>query len=151
MPTQYRLRSQQPVAPVRRDFHPEPPLCLAFACARCSPTVGYARDFKSTGAPMTRSLRAGGIAIAAIAIGIGLSGCGSDAKSESSPSKPTSAAAAATPSEAGPTSAAAAPTPSEAAPTPAPPPAAAPNKTIVDYIKENNITEAPVHRGDPGA
>ena len=25
------------------------------------------------------------------------------------------------------------------------------NPTIVDYIKQNNITEVPVHRGDPGA
>jgi hypothetical protein len=89
---------------------------------------------------MTRSLRAGVIAIAAIAIGIGLSGCGSDTKSEPSTSKQTSAASSSA-------------TTSKAAPAvPAPAPAAAsPNKTIVDYIKENNITEAPVHRGDPGA
>ena len=37
---------------------------------------------------MTRSLRAGVIAVAAIAIGIGLSGCGSNTKSEPSTSKP---------------------------------------------------------------
>ena len=29
--------------------------------------------------------------------------------------------------------------------------AAGPNKTIVDYIKENGIVESPVHRGDAGA
>jgi len=29
--------------------------------------------------------------------------------------------------------------------------AAGPNKTIVDYIKQNGITETPVHRGDPGS
>src|SRR4029077_17662970 len=29
--------------------------------------------------------------------------------------------------------------------------ASSPNKTIVDYIKDNNITETQVHRGDPGS
>ena len=85
---------------------------------------------------MTRALRASVIAISAIAIGIGLSGCGSDTKSEPSTSAQTSAAASTTTSKAAPTSAA---------------PAAGPNKTIVDYIKESGITETPVHRGDPGA
>ena len=85
---------------------------------------------------MTRSLRAGVVAVAAIAIGIGLSGCGSDTKSEPSTSKQTSAAASTTTSKA-------APTPSA--------PAAVPNKTIVDYIKENGIVESPAHRGDPGS
>jgi hypothetical protein len=85
---------------------------------------------------MTRSLRAGVIAVAAIAIGIGLSGCGSDTKSEPSTSKQTSAESSTTPSKAAPTSSA---------------PAAVPNKTIVDYIKENGIVESPVHRGDPGS
>jgi Probable lipoprotein LpqN len=88
---------------------------------------------------MTRALRASVIAISAIAIGIGLSGCGSDTKSEPSTSKETSAAASTTKSKAAPTSAAPAA------------PAAGPNKTIVDYIKENGIVESPVHRGDPGA
>jgi hypothetical protein len=81
---------------------------------------------------MTRALRAGVVAISAIAIGIGLSGCGSDTKSEPSTSKQTSATSSST-------------TTSKA------PAAAGPNKTIVDYIKENNITEAPVHRGDAGS
>jgi hypothetical protein len=85
---------------------------------------------------MTRALRAGVIAISAIAIGIGLSGCGSDTKSEPSTSKQTSAASSTTTSKAAPTSAAS---------------AAGPNKTIVDYIKENGIVESPVHRGDPGS
>lgn len=89
---------------------------------------------------MTSSLRAGAVAIAAIAIGIGLSGCGSDTKSESTTSKETTSAAAS-----------ATTTTSKAAPAPAPPDAAGPNKTIVDYIKENGIVESPVHRGDPGA
>ncbi len=85
---------------------------------------------------MTRSLRAGVIAVAAIAIGIGLSGCGSDTKSEPSTSKQTPTASSTTTSKAAPTSSAQ---------------ASGPNKTIVDYIKENGITEAPVHRGDPGS
>jgi Probable lipoprotein LpqN len=85
---------------------------------------------------MTSSLRAGAIAIAAIAIGIGLSGCGSDTKSAPSTSKQTSTSASATISKAAPTTSAQ---------------AAGPNKTIVDYIKENGIVEAPVHRGDQGA
>jgi hypothetical protein len=86
---------------------------------------------------MTSSLRAGVVAIAAIAIGIGLSGCGSDTKSEPSTSKETSSSASST-------------TSSKAA-SPSPTAAAGPNKTIVDYIKENGIVEAPVHRGDPGS
>jgi Probable lipoprotein LpqN len=85
---------------------------------------------------MTRSLRAGVIAVAAIAIGIGLSGCGSDTKSEPSTSKQTSTASSTTTSKAAPTSSAQ---------------AAGANKTIVDYIKENGITETSVHRGDPGS
>jgi hypothetical protein len=82
---------------------------------------------------MTRSLRAGVIAISALAVAIGLSGCGSDTKT--SPS--TSATSSATSSTAPPSTSA------QAAP--------GPNKTIVDYIKENNITETPVHKGDAGA
>jgi hypothetical protein len=85
---------------------------------------------------MTRSLRAGVVAIAAIAIGIGLPGCGSDTKSEPSPSKETSSATSATSSKAA---------------SPSPTNAAGPNMTIVDYIKENGIVESPVHPGDPGS
>jgi hypothetical protein len=85
---------------------------------------------------MTSSLRAGVVAIAAIAISVGLSGCGSDTKSAPSTSKQASSASAATSSKAAPT------TPAQAA---------GPNKTIVDYIKENNITETAVHKGDAGA
>lgn len=86
---------------------------------------------------MTSSLRAGVVAIAAIAIGIGLSGCGSDTKSEPSTSKAASSSATSTTSS--------------KAPPASPTQAAGPNKTIVDYIKENGIVENPVHRGDPGA
>jgi hypothetical protein len=86
---------------------------------------------------VTRSFRAGVIAIAAVAVGIGLSGCGSDTKSEPSTSKETTSSTSST-------------TSSKAAPTSSPQ-AAGPNKTIVDYIKENGIVESPVHRGDPGS
>ena len=85
---------------------------------------------------MARSRRAGVIAVAAIAVGIGLSGCGSDTKTEPTASKQTSAESSTTASKAAPS------TPAQAA---------GPNKTIVDYIKENNINETPVHRGDPGS
>lgn len=85
---------------------------------------------------MSRSLRAGVVAITAIAVGIGLSGCGSDTKSEPSTSKATSATSSTTSSKTAPTAA---------------PQSAGPNKTIVDYIKESGIVESPVHRGDPGS
>lgn len=82
---------------------------------------------------MTIPMRAGVIAITAVALGIGLSGCGSDTKTEGSAT--TSATSETTASEAPTTSAE----------------AAGPSETIVDYIKENNITETAVKPGDPGA
>ncbi|MGX9787661.1 LpqN/LpqT family lipoprotein [Mycobacterium sp. MMS18-G62] len=85
---------------------------------------------------MKSSVRAGVVAIAAVALGIGLSGCGSNTKSEPSTSKTTSSESKTTTSKAAPTTTAE---------------ASGPNKTIVDYIKENNIVETPVHRGDPGS
>ncbi len=83
---------------------------------------------------MTIPLRAGVTAIAAVALGIGLSACGSDTQTEEATTT-TSAEAETTTSEAPTTTAE----------------AAGPAKTIVDYIQENNIDEAPVKRGDPGA
>jgi Probable lipoprotein LpqN len=85
---------------------------------------------------MRRSLRAGVTAVVAIAVGIGLSGCGSDTKTEPTASKETSTESSTTTSKAAPTTSAQ---------------ATGPNKTIVDYIKENNINATPVHRGDPGS
>jgi hypothetical protein len=85
---------------------------------------------------MKSSLRAGVIAIAAVALGVGLSGCGSETKAEPATSKATSSESTTTTSKAAPTTTAE---------------ASGPNKTIVDYIKENGIVETPVHRGDPGA
>jgi hypothetical protein len=80
---------------------------------------------------MSMSMRTGVIAVAAVAVGVGLAGCGSDTKSEETTSAETSAT-------------------SEAAPTTSAQ-AAAPNYTIVDYIRDNGIVEAPVKRGDPGS
>lgn len=78
-----------------------------------------------------RRVRAGGIAIAAVVLGLALAGCGSGEKKEvaSSTSKETTS-------------------PSSAAPTTTKAPYA---QTIPDYIKQNNITETAVKRGDPGA
>lgn len=85
---------------------------------------------------MSKSVRAGIIAIAAVALGVGLTGCGSDSKTEESTSSKASSATSATSSSAAPSTSAN---------------AAGPNYTIVDYIRDNQITEAPVKRGDPGS
>ncbi len=79
---------------------------------------------------MTIPMRTGVIAIAAVALGIGLSGCGSDTQTEES------ATTSATTSSEAPTTSAE---------------AAGPAMTIVDYIRDNDITETVVNRGDPGA
>jgi len=74
---------------------------------------------------MRSLLRAGAVAIAAVALAIG--GCGSHTKTApSTSSKETT-------------------TGSNTATT-----QKAPDKTIAEYIKENNIAETPVLRGDPG-
>jgi hypothetical protein len=82
---------------------------------------------------MNTQMKAGGIAIAVVALGLALVGCGSDTKSA-----PSSSASSSKPS-------------SSAAPTSAAQPPAGKNETIADYIKQNGITETPVHRGDPGS
>jgi hypothetical protein len=87
---------------------------------------------------MSKLVKAGGIAIAALALGLSLAGCGSDTKTAESTSESTA------------TSAAAPATSSEAAPAPEGK-ASGPNYTIVDYIRDNGITETPVKRGDPGS
>ncbi|MGV0837406.1 LpqN/LpqT family lipoprotein [Mycolicibacterium thermoresistibile] len=68
-------------------------------------------------------------AAAALAVGLALTACGSSTEDQ----VPT-----------------AAPDTAEAAPTSATP-AAMPNYTIVDYIRDNNIPETPVRPGDPGS
>ncbi|HUH69658.1 MAG TPA: LpqN/LpqT family lipoprotein [Mycobacterium sp.] len=74
-------------------------------------------------------------AISTVALGLVLVGCGSDNKSNktSTTSTSTSASASATSSA---TSTA---------------PAAGAKYTIADYIRDNHITENPVHQGDPGS
>jgi hypothetical protein len=86
---------------------------------------------------MATSLRAGGVAALAVTLGLTLAGCGSDSSSEET-------------SAAGETSTSAAETPAAAPETTAPEPQG-PAYTIVDYIRDNNIEEAPVKRGAPGS
>jgi hypothetical protein len=84
-----------------------------------------------------------GTAAIAMALAIALSGCGSNTKTEPS----TSASASKTTST------------TSAKPAPSTKPkvaqrdedATGPNPTIASYIKDNNIQESPVKRGDPGS
>jgi hypothetical protein len=85
----------------------------------------------------------GGAAVA-VALAVVLSGCGSDTKTEPSTSTSTSKTTSET------TSKKAAPS-SKPKVAPRDEDAAGPNPTIASYIKENNIQEAPVKRGDPGS
>ena len=74
------------------------------------------------------------VGITTVALTLALVGCGSDPKTEAQ--TPTSTSITTTTSNAAPT------TSTEAA---------GPNKTIQDYINENQIVETPIHRGDPGS
>jgi hypothetical protein len=77
-------------------------------------------------------VRAGGLAIMAVVLGLALAGCGSDdKKAEDTKAAPTTSS-----------STSAAPRSRQAA---------KPNASIPDYIKQNDITETPVKRGDPGS
>ncbi|MDH6198883.1 hypothetical protein M2272_005547 [Mycobacterium frederiksbergense] len=87
---------------------------------------------------MTTSLRAGGIVITAVALGIMLAGCGSGSKTEQG-----------TATKAPDTSETSA-EPIKTKPAEAHTPTAGHQYTIVDYIRDNKITETPVRRGDPG-
>jgi hypothetical protein len=80
------------------------------------------------------------LTIAILASAIGLAGCGSTSSSNSS--KAPSASVTVT------TTIAKAAAPAKVAPRNLVP---GPNPTIADYVKQNSITETPVHRGDPGA
>jgi hypothetical protein len=90
-----------------------------------------------------RSAAVSGAAAIAAALAVVLSGCGSDTKTAPS----TSASASKSTSSS--TSAKAAPTKPKVAPRDED--AAGPNPTIASYIKDNNIQEVPVKRGDPGS
>ena len=76
--------------------------------------------------------------LAAVSLSFALVGCGSDSKTESKTSTSTSTSTATSTSKATETSA-------------SPTPAAGSKKTIQDYLKENQIQEAPVKRGAPGS
>jgi hypothetical protein len=102
---------------------------------RCS-WVNPPRAAKSTGAiSVKRTTAINGVAIAIAALGIGLTGCGSHSSSTNASSKSSTAAATAT-------------SQSKVAPRTIVP---GPNPTIASYEQQNNFTDDPVHRGDPGA
>lgn len=90
---------------------------------------------------MTTPPKTGGVLLAACALTIALVGCGSDvtagqptAQDTVQPSQTSESAEAS----------------DEASPEAEPEQASGPHYTIVDYIRDNGITETPVHRGDPG-
>lgn len=91
-----------------------------------------------------RSTAVSGAAAIAAALAVVLSGCGSDTKT--APSTSVSASKSTSSS----TSAKAAPS-SKPKVAPRDEDAAGPNPTIASYIKDNNIQETPVKRGDPGS
>lgn len=91
---------------------------------------------------MNKQTTARGVAAAAAALSLALAGCGSDTKTESGGSAAESTSA--TSSEAAETSTSAAESSATAAP-------AGENYTIAEYIRDNEITEAQVRRGDEGA
>jgi hypothetical protein len=83
-----------------------------------------------------------GVAAAFTALAVVLSGCGSDTKTATSSSSSTESSKSSTNSST-----------SKKKPTveSSPAEAAGPNPSIASYIKDNNITETPVHVGDPGS
>jgi hypothetical protein len=87
---------------------------------------------------MATSLRVGGVAALAVTLGITLAGCGSDSSSseQGSATEETSTSAPEKPAATGETTA---------------PEKSGPAYTIVDYIRDNEIDEAPVKRGAPGS
>ncbi|MHA3019695.1 envelope biogenesis lipoprotein LpqN [Mycobacterium sp. BMJ-28] len=89
---------------------------------------------------MTAHTTARGLAVAAAVLGLALAGCGSDSKTATASKESTSASATSETSASSTTKAA----PSTTAN------ASGPNYTIVDYVKDNHITETAVKRGDPG-
>lgn len=89
---------------------------------------------------MTAHTTTRGLAVAAAVLGLALAGCGSDSKTATASKESTSASATSETSASSTTKAA----PSTTAN------ASGPNYTIVDYVKDNHITETAVKRGDPG-
>jgi hypothetical protein len=77
------------------------------------------------------------LATISVALSLALVGCGNDHKSGDKTSTSTSKSTTASTSTSGPSQTSAAP-------------AAKAKYTIADYVKDNNISETPVHHGDPG-
>jgi hypothetical protein len=90
---------------------------------------------------MKRMTAINGVVIVIAALGIGLVGCGGPTSSNNASSKNSAT------TSAGATTTTGKPQ-SKVAPRASVP---GPNPTIASYIQQNNITQTPVHRGDPGA
>src|SRR5882757_9620732 len=82
-----------------------------------------------------------GVAAAFTALAVVLSGCGSDTKTATSSSSSTESSKSSKSST----------TKNKPTVESSPAEAAGPNPSIASYIKDNNITETPVHMGDPGS
>lgn len=82
-----------------------------------------------------------GVAAAVTALAVVLSGCGSDTKTATSSSSSTESS----------TSSKSSTTKKKPTVESSPAEAAGPNPSIASYIKDNDITETPVHMGDPGS
>ncbi|MCP2624720.1 LpqN/LpqT family lipoprotein [Mycolicibacterium smegmatis] len=89
---------------------------------------------------MITTFRSGGAVLAACALATALSACGSDVTAGQATTGDQTTSATST----------AAQTSAKAAPEPIAEGTSGPHYTIVDYIRDNGITEMPVHRGDPG-
>jgi hypothetical protein len=83
-----------------------------------------------------------GVAAAFTALAVVLSGCGSDTKTATSSSSSTESSKSSTNSST---------TKKKPTVESSPAEAAGPNPSIASYIKDNNLTETPVHMGDPGS
>ncbi len=82
---------------------------------------------------MKKPMTAGIVTTAALALGVTLAGCGSETGGDATKADETTTSETTTTTEETPTAG-----------------ASGPNYTIVDYIRDNDITETPVKRGDPG-
>lgn len=89
---------------------------------------------------MTHPLRVGAIAGAVTALGLALAGCGSETTSGTATASPETST----------TSAAETTTTTTTTEAPTSTAASGANYTIADYVRDNNITETVIHRGDPG-
>ena len=93
---------------------------------------------------ISRSLRTGGIAVAAVALAMSFTGCGSDGTSQATTTSKSTESSATT------TTTTMASAKKGLHDQPPPTVTAGPNYTIVDYIRDNNLVQTAIHRGDPG-